>query len=198
VVVLSHVHPDHAGGTVDDSGRPAYPNARYVLWQQEWDFWIDHPDLSSLRDDRFTPMMLDTAKRYLPPIKAQVDFVEPNTEVVPGITAIAAPGHTPGQLALVIASADEQLLALTDVVLHPVQIEHPEWVAPVDLWVDETVITRRKLLERAAAENMLVFAPHFVSPSLGRVEASGDSWRWQPLLPTYASVNSFHNQGETP
>jgi glyoxylase-like metal-dependent hydrolase (beta-lactamase superfamily II) len=179
-VVLTHVHPDHAGGTVDNSGRPAYPNARYVLWQREWDFWCQKPDLSNLRDDRFAAMMLDTAARYLPPIKDQVAFVEPDTEIVPGITAIAAPGHTPGQLVLVIASANEQLLAISDAVLHPVHIEQPDWVSPVDLLVDETVRTRRHLLERAATEKMLVFAPHFEFPSLGFVEAKDQGWHWRP------------------
>jgi glyoxylase-like metal-dependent hydrolase (beta-lactamase superfamily II) len=187
VVVLTHVHPDHAGGTVDSSGRPAYSNARYVLWRREWEFWFHKPDLSNLRSDRFTAMMLDTAERFLPPIKDQVHLVEPGTEIVPGVTAIAAPGHTPGHLALVITSADEQLLALADAVIHPVHIEQPDWVSPLDLLVKETVSTRRQLLERAAAEKMLVFAPHFIFPSLGHVEANGAGWRWRPLVPRKAS-----------
>jgi glyoxylase-like metal-dependent hydrolase (beta-lactamase superfamily II) len=197
VVVLTHVHPDHAGGTVDSSGRPAYPNARYVLWRREWDFWTDQPNLSNLRDDSFASMMLDTAERFLPPIEAQVDLIEPETEIVPGITAIAAPGHTPGQLALVIASAGEQLLALADAVLHPVHIEQPDWVSPVDLLVNETVCTRLQLLERAAAEKMLVFAPHFIFPSLGHVGANGAGWRWRPLPQTHSPGVSFDNQGNT-
>jgi glyoxylase-like metal-dependent hydrolase (beta-lactamase superfamily II) len=180
VIVLTHIHPDHAGGTIDSSGRPAFPNARYVLWQREWDFWTKNPDVSKLRDDHFVPVMLDTAERFLPPIKEQVDFVEPETEIVPGITAIAAPGHTPGQVALIVASAGEQLLVLADAVLHPVQIEWPEWIAPVDLLVDETVATRRHLLGRAATEKMLVFAPHFDFPSLGRVGIRGNGWCWVP------------------
>jgi glyoxylase-like metal-dependent hydrolase (beta-lactamase superfamily II) len=183
LVVLTHVHPDHAGGTIDSSGRPAYPNARYVLWRREWDFWTHAPDLSSLRNDRFSAMMLDTAARYLPPIKEQVHFVEPDTEIVPGITAIAAPGHTPGQLALIVASAGEQLLALADAILHPVQFERPEWVASVDLLMHETVVTRRHLFGRAATEKMLVFAPHFDFPSLGRVGVKEGGWCWVPQAP---------------
>lgn len=181
IVVLTHVHPDHAGGNVDSSGKPAFPNAKYVLWRREWDFWTDEPDLSNLRDDYWGPVMLDTAERFLPPISEQVDFVEPGTEIVPGITALAAPGHTPGQLALAISSEGEQLLALGDVIAHPVHVEQPGWVMAVDLLVDETVRTRRQLLGRAAAQKMLVFAPHFIFPSLGHVESVESGWRWRPL-----------------
>ena len=183
-VVLTHAHPDHAGGNLDTAGKPAYPKARYVMWRKEWEFWTKNPDLSALRDQRFAAMMLDTARKFLPPIAEQLMLVEPPTELVPGIKVIAASGHTPGQMAVVVSSQGEQLMAMSDVVLSPVQIEYPGWFAPVDLWPEETVATRRRLLARAAEQRMLVFAPHFHFPSLGHVEIGGDGWRWSPLLET--------------
>ena len=178
-VILTHAHPDHAGGNLDAAGNPICPNARWVMWRREWDFWTHNPDLSALRDDRFAAMMLDTTRTCLPPIEPLLEFVEPETEIVPGINALAAPGHTPGQLALLISSGDEQLLAIADAVIHPVHVEQPDWVMPLDLCVDETVVTRRRLLGRAAVENMLVFAPHFDFPALGRVIIAEEGWRWQ-------------------
>jgi glyoxylase-like metal-dependent hydrolase (beta-lactamase superfamily II) len=180
VVVITHVHPDHVGGNVDSDGRPAFPNARYVLWQREWDFWTGEPDLSGLRDDFWGPVMLHTAEQFLPPIEGLVDFVEPDAEIVPGITAVAAPGHTPGQLALIVASEGEQLMAVADAVAHPIHLEQPGWLISTDLLVDETVDTRHRLLGQATAEKMQVFAPHFIFPSLGYVEADGSGWAWLP------------------
>ena len=182
-VILTHAHPDHAGGNLDAEGNPIYPNARWVMWRKEWDFWTDSPDLSALRDDRYAGMMLDTARTSLPPIEPLLDLVEPGTEIVPGVTALAAPGHTPGQLALLVESGKDKLLAIADAIIHPVHVEHPEWVMPLDLLVDETVATRHELLNRAAEENMLVFAPHFDFPSLGRVLVADGGWRWQSAAP---------------
>ena len=126
-------------------------------------------------------MMLASASANLPPIEPLLDFVEPGDEIVPGIVAVDASGHTPGQMALSISSGGEQLLALADAVIHPLHIEQPDWVAPVDLLANETVVTRRRLLGQAAVEKMLVFAPHFAFPSLGHVILEGDGWRWQAL-----------------
>jgi glyoxylase-like metal-dependent hydrolase (beta-lactamase superfamily II) len=190
IVILTHAHPDHIGGNLDEEGKPAFPNARWVMGRSEWEFWTGEPDLSALRDDHFIPMMLASAGANLPPIEPLLDFVKAGDEIVPGIKAIAASGHTPGQMALSVTSQGEQLLALADAVIHPLHIEQPDWVAPLDLMVNETVVTRRRLLGQAAVEKMLVFAPHFAFPSLGHVILEGDGWRWQAIFETEVSAGS--------
>lgn len=182
-VILTHVHPDHVGGNVDEEGNPICPNARWIIWRKEWDFWTQDPVLSDLRDARFEAMMLKAARTRLPPIEPLLELIEPETDIVPGVKAIAAPGHTPGHMALLVSSRDQQLLALADTVLHPVHIEQPDWVMPLDLLVDETVVTRRRLLGRAAVEKMLVFAPHFDFPGLGHVVLAEQGWRWRTTNP---------------
>jgi glyoxylase-like metal-dependent hydrolase (beta-lactamase superfamily II) len=110
-----------------------------------------------------------------------LDLVDHETEIVPGISAVAAPGHTPGLMALAISSKNERLLCISDVVLHPVHMEHPEWCSVFDIVPELIGVTRRKLLDRAAAEKALVIAFHFQFPGLGHVLRKGKAWQWQPV-----------------
>jgi len=128
-VILSHGHPDHVGGNLNEAGQPAFPNARYVILRTEWDFWMSTPSLAELPvDESFKKGMLASAQKNLPGVQAQLDLVGPDSEIVSGITAVAAFGHSPGQMALEISSVEQRLLFVADAIVHPLHIEYPETV----------------------------------------------------------------------
>jgi glyoxylase-like metal-dependent hydrolase (beta-lactamase superfamily II) len=154
-----------------------------VIWKKEWDFWTsENIDLAGLNiPGEVKALLIDTARKSLPPIKAQTDLLEREMEIVPGVHAVFAPGHTPGHMALIISSGRMQLLALADVVLHPMHLEHPSWQTVFDFDQDSAAKTRRELLDRAAADQAKVMAYHFPFPSLGQVVSRGQGgWRWEP------------------
>jgi glyoxylase-like metal-dependent hydrolase (beta-lactamase superfamily II) len=182
-VVLSHAHPDHIGGVADTRGRPSFRNARHVLAESEWEFWMTgRADVSGLPlPEHVKSDMRDVARGRLDAIRHQVEPVEKETEIVPGVHVFPAPGHTPGHLAILIESQGERLLNIADAAAHPLHLEEPRWENGFDLTPATAGSTRRELLERAAAEHMHLMAFHFPFPSVGRIAARlSGGWEWTP------------------
>ncbi len=181
-VIITHAHPDHIGGALDGNGKSTYAKARFYISKEEWGFWFSEVSRAKAREE-----FVRVARRKLEPIRDQVNLVEGESEIVPSIRVIPAPGHTPGHVAVSVSSCNEQLLYTGDAVLHPLHLEHPEWFPIYDLLPEEAAASKRRIFDRAAAEKALVMGQHFAPfPSLGIVIKKGTSWKWQPIELTLA------------
>jgi glyoxylase-like metal-dependent hydrolase (beta-lactamase superfamily II) len=142
----------------------------------EWEFASSEETLTKVGGlfERF-------ARQKLLPLKDRMRFVRKESEIIPGISVIAIPGHTPGHLGLKINDGEYTLYYLADLFLHPLHVEHPDWTAKVDFNPDLVLTTRLKLLKRLATEEALVCLFHFDHPPLGRVVKSPPGWSWKKL-----------------
>jgi len=127
-------------------------------------------------------------KKVYAGIESKPTKYEWGKEIVPGITSVAAPGHTPGHTAFMISSGGSSVLIQSDVTNIPeLFLRNPDWHVAFD--VDPAIAqeTRHKFLDMAAAEKATVVGFHFTFPSIGHVEKDGAKYRlipslWNPVL----------------
>ncbi len=174
-LIITHAHPDHIIGLLNDDGELAFPNASYVMWHAEWEFWTDEAQLAALPEGRTA-----AARKYLPPIASKLELATEDGETIrPGIFAMPTPGHSPGHLALLIKSEGEEFCFLGDAILHPLHIEQPNWVAEYDMDRSLVVETRRRLIEQCAQHGWLTTGYHFAPAGIGRIEeVEAGKYRW--------------------
>ena len=174
-VILTHLDLDHAGGVIAPNGGLAFPNARHVMAEEAW---------AGYRSERILAMCSPTdAESYRTLarlLEGRVLLTRDETEVVTGVRTLPAPGHRLGHTAVEFVSRGETLLHLADTVLHPIVVEHPTWRTGYDSSQERIRETRRRLFDRAARSDALVFLSHASFPGLGHIASEGSAWRWFP------------------
>jgi glyoxylase-like metal-dependent hydrolase (beta-lactamase superfamily II) len=179
-VLLTHMHPDHSAGLTDmTTGARNFPNAELVVHENEPRHWYDDGKMAAASDLYKHLHFQMTREQTQPYLDRMRTFVK--GEVFPGVTAIPAHGHTPGHTAFLIESRNERLLVWGDTIHIPeVQFARPEIAMVPDTDPDAAVASRRRILDMAASERLLVTGMHMHFPGFGHVARERDAFRFHP------------------
>ena len=182
-VVLSHFHTDHLNGYRLKDGTYPFPQAQVMAPEPEWAYWMNDNERSRVTGNAYLTGNFDNIRRVFDPVRKDVTLYRWDQEILPGITAIQADGHTPGHTAFAIVSGGARLLVMSDVTNNTsIFARHPDWSAYFDLDADRARVTRHRMLDLAASERMQVSFYHAPFPATGHIERRGDGYALVPAL----------------
>ena len=178
-VVFTHAHPDHIWGLLDDFDEPLLPEATYMMGRAEWDYWWNPETVETIGEARAAFAV--GAKRRMEAIEDAVEFFDDGAEILPGIAAIAAHGHTPGHMAFEVRQGNDAALVVGDAIgNHHVAFARPDWPSGSDQDQEMAIGARTMLLDRLASEKMALVGFHLPGGGLGRVDRSDGAYRFIP------------------
>ncbi|MGU3358949.1 MBL fold metallo-hydrolase [Methylobacterium sp. M6A4_1b] len=177
-ILLTHMHMEHALGITTAEGKRVFPNAEVVVSEAEYAFWLDDANLSRVpQGDSFVKGARRAVAPYADRIRRFRDTGE--TEVVPGISTLPGPGHTPGNTSFMLTSGNASMLILGDVLHHPVlQLPTPRARVGVDVDPALGVESRLRTLDAVAGKATFVGGMHLPWPGFGRIVRSGDGFSY--------------------
>ena len=167
VVALTHLHLDHVGWLADADGRPVFGRARVLVGRADWEYFVVGDGAALPLADHIRAGLLATAE------EGRLALLDADIPIAPGVTRLAAPGHTPGHSVFVVSDGQDRALLLGDALYCPEQLTETDWAALTDVDPDLARTTRRLLVDDLSGRGGMAVGCHFPGLRAGRVLGTG-------------------------
>lgn len=183
-VVITHIHPDHCLGLLTTDKQIAFPNATVHVNGEELAWWLEG-DMKIPDGKPFFKELFEGGRAAFKPyvVAKRVQTFKDGAELVPGVVAVTAPGHTVGHTMVRIApSGGGQLLIWTDIAHSTaLQFPEPERSIAYDLEPPKAIATRKKVMDMAATDRLMIAGTHIGFPGVGHVAKAGTGYAFVPV-----------------
>jgi glyoxylase-like metal-dependent hydrolase (beta-lactamase superfamily II) len=179
-VFITHLHPDHANGLISADGTAVFAKAELVLTEKEYAFWHDDGMMSQAPAE--VKPFFEAARKAVKAYSSRLRKIVQG-EIVPGLTAIPAPGHTPGHTMVRVGSGNDGLLIWGDIIhTAALQLPHPEWAISFDTDPDQAIATRKAVFDQVASEGVMVAGMHIDFPGIGFISRAKGGYEYHPAF----------------
>lgn len=186
MVIATHAHCDHIWALVDAAGKRVFPNAQVAINEADVKFWTDD---GNKKGPAFMGSFIEGAKKNLSAYRDRMVMVRDGQEVIPGVTAVFAPGHTVGHTVYFITSQGRTLVNTGDLAHHQILLlRQPLMEFSFDTDPKQSAQTRSRMLDRLANEKHQVLSYHFPWPGLGHVRREGEGYAWVQVPPNVTAL----------
>lgn len=171
-------------------GKFHFPNARYYIGEADFTYWTDGVSVPTNYPARTA--FIRQAQKNLLPLRDRMHFYRDNEQILPGVTVLAAPGHTVSHSIFMIEAGGKTMCYTADLAHHPVLLlENPRTHFAYDTDPVLSSDTRVRMLTMLAANRIPVLAYHFPWPGLGYISRQGEGFRFFPISEKLGSVTAL-------